>query len=271
MKKGFTLIEVIAVIVILGIIGLIAVPIANNITNSSKEKLYDEQVDRIIDATKKLALDDGDYLPEEIDGSMKVVKLETIQSNGYLTSDDIENPLTKEKMNGEVTITYYNNEYIYEYGEYVYSYEPDDTFRKTPTSYSTTRPTGTVVYLRHKKKGNKLVNHEVCYYENDNQFCLKPNEYELAKQKELVLMGFEESTWRKSVNPDGIIYYTFGDKKECVFNSDSTVCYLPRLTVDVDIYNQVNMIDRTTELKCKVLPSGYAGCGSKDGSWSIIR
>ena len=52
MKKGFTLIEMLAVIVILAIISLIIFPEVNKVIKSSKEKSYKTQIDNLIDATK---------------------------------------------------------------------------------------------------------------------------------------------------------------------------------------------------------------------------
>ena len=52
-KKGFTLTEIIGVIVLLGIIALISVPILNTVIQNSKQKAYDAQVKEIISSAKK--------------------------------------------------------------------------------------------------------------------------------------------------------------------------------------------------------------------------
>ena len=46
-KYGFTLIELISVIIIIGVIALISVPITINITNNAKNKAYKETIDSI--------------------------------------------------------------------------------------------------------------------------------------------------------------------------------------------------------------------------------
>jgi len=51
-KKGFTLTELLTVIVILAIIALIAIPIVLGVIESSRERLHDEQVDRIKSAAR---------------------------------------------------------------------------------------------------------------------------------------------------------------------------------------------------------------------------
>ena len=50
--KGFTLVELLAVIVILAIVLIIAVPGVLSIINKTKNSAYDRQIDMIKDATK---------------------------------------------------------------------------------------------------------------------------------------------------------------------------------------------------------------------------
>lgn len=52
-KKGFTLVELLAVIVILAIILAIAIPGISNVINSSKEQAYESQKELIVNAAKK--------------------------------------------------------------------------------------------------------------------------------------------------------------------------------------------------------------------------
>ena len=59
-KRAFTLIELLAVIVIIGVIALIAVPVVNNMIRQSREKAYQEQVNRLIDKTKEWATENTD-------------------------------------------------------------------------------------------------------------------------------------------------------------------------------------------------------------------
>ncbi|MBQ4633790.1 MAG: type II secretion system protein, partial [Bacilli bacterium] len=46
-RRAFTLVEVLAVVVILGILGLITYPILNGIIDKNKQKLYDEQMENL--------------------------------------------------------------------------------------------------------------------------------------------------------------------------------------------------------------------------------
>ena len=53
-NKGFTMVELIAVITILALIALITVPTVNKVIDNSKRKAYDKQVDTIVKAAKTM-------------------------------------------------------------------------------------------------------------------------------------------------------------------------------------------------------------------------
>ena len=58
-KKGFTLVELIGVIILLSAIALISVPIINNSLKNTKEKTYNSQIDTIIKAAKRYVTEVG--------------------------------------------------------------------------------------------------------------------------------------------------------------------------------------------------------------------
>ena len=58
-KKGFTLVELIGVIILLSAIALISVPIINNSIKNTKEKTYNSQIDTIIKAAKRYVTEVG--------------------------------------------------------------------------------------------------------------------------------------------------------------------------------------------------------------------
>lgn len=125
MKKGFTLVELLGVIVILGLIAMIAIPTINSSLNSSRDKAYDEQVRTIEDTARTYMSKNSLKLPSQTEGSMCCLSVSTIQQAGLLTADDIKNPKYKkdsteeeekyENFNGTVIITFTNNKYKYEY------------------------------------------------------------------------------------------------------------------------------------------------------------
>lgn len=125
MKKGFTLVELLGVIVILGLIAMIAIPTINSALNSSRQKAYEQQINTIEDTARTYMSKNSLKLPSQLEGSACYVSVATMQKAGLLDSDDIENPKYKkdstdeeenfENFNGYVIITFTGNKYKYEY------------------------------------------------------------------------------------------------------------------------------------------------------------
>ena len=125
MKKGFTLVELLGVIVILGLIAMIAIPTINSALNSSREKAYNEQVNTIVNTARTYMSKNSLKLPDQTEGNKCSIRISTLQQAGLLDSDDIKNPMYKEgstdekenfeNFNGYVIITFTGNKYKYEY------------------------------------------------------------------------------------------------------------------------------------------------------------
>ena len=101
-QRGLTLVELLAVVVILGIISAIAVPSIGNIIEKSKEDAHKSTALQMINAAR-LAVTNNDSIivfnDSTVDGtttSTATVKLTTLESNGYL--ENIVNP--SDKTNG---------------------------------------------------------------------------------------------------------------------------------------------------------------------------
>lgn len=102
MKNGFTLIELIMVITLLGIIALITVPAIGNSINKSKEEAYKENKKLIVNAGKQYILycnginSDGNSctgIPTYIVSNTQFcVKVATLKKAGFLSKDNIKNP-----------------------------------------------------------------------------------------------------------------------------------------------------------------------------------
>jgi len=115
MKRGFTLIELIAVIVILAIIALITTASVMGLFNKTKSSLYETQVEIVESAAKKWAIANNGFLPT--DGSEYALQLSKLVTDGYLDDGDIVDPRTEKEMNGYVNIIYDNsiNQYKIEF------------------------------------------------------------------------------------------------------------------------------------------------------------
>lgn len=113
MKKGFTLIEIVTVIIVIGVIGIIVFPAVNSIIKESKQNLYEDQLEEIKLAAEKWAYNNTSLLPSEEDESITLTLLE-LKRGGYLPVD-IRNPKDdKPFSNGLlIVIKYKSNGYIY--------------------------------------------------------------------------------------------------------------------------------------------------------------
>lgn len=118
-KKGFTLIEVLAVIVILSVIALIVFPEVNKIIKDSRQKSFNTQVDNLITATKKIAVKDTSLLPSPDSGLATCVTLTDLMNAGEIETDIIKDPRkSNENITGVIVI-----QYAVETKSYVYSYK----------------------------------------------------------------------------------------------------------------------------------------------------
>lgn len=117
MKKGFTLIEVLAVIVILAIVSLTIFPEVNRIIKNSKQKSYDAQIKSLIDATKKLVEKDTSLLPQNSSDNYRCITISQLKEAGEISTDIIKDPRnTSNNIDGVIFISYVEN------GSYTYSY-----------------------------------------------------------------------------------------------------------------------------------------------------
>ena len=110
-KKGFTLVELLAVIVLLGLIALIASPAITGIIKKSKESLSNSQKQSIEMSAKNWATDNMDKLPTN--GKCINVRLATLQSGGYADLE-IKDPKTGNVLQVVVKITRKDKQLIYE-------------------------------------------------------------------------------------------------------------------------------------------------------------
>lgn len=121
MKKsnGFTLVELLAVIVILAIVSLIAVPNISGLLNKGKNNMFCQKVKSIEAAAKYYAQDYADKLT--FNNDISSVKVATLLEYGYIKEDnknqnDVKDPRTDADLkNVDVTIKIISGRY---YGAY---------------------------------------------------------------------------------------------------------------------------------------------------------
>lgn len=85
MKKGFTLVELLIVIAILGIVAVIAFPTITNIIRESRESAYKEQERLIIAAARNYMTNNSLELPKTTT-EIKCKTVTELQNSGFLSN-----------------------------------------------------------------------------------------------------------------------------------------------------------------------------------------
>ena len=109
---GFTLVELLGVLIVLAVIALITFPIVDSVIKNSREQSYDRTVESIIEAANNYStVGDLGYSTEK-----KPLYLEDIKQYGLLDSSII-NPITEEEMTGCIWYSWdpVYNQYNFEY------------------------------------------------------------------------------------------------------------------------------------------------------------
>lgn len=105
-KKGFTLVELIGVIVILGVLSLIAVPTVLSSIQNSKAKAYDVSIKNIKMALQSWKNSNYQLLP--IEGETIYLTIFQLKQEGYL-DNNFSNPVTEEEWSNDMELTISNN------------------------------------------------------------------------------------------------------------------------------------------------------------------
>jgi len=111
MKKGFTLVELLAVIILLGIIVLVAYPVVNNQIDLARNEAYQRTVESIEEAASR-------YGAKNILGYETIeqsLPLSTLIAAGELNENDLIDPRNDRKITGCVYYKWNENNKIYEY------------------------------------------------------------------------------------------------------------------------------------------------------------
>ena len=108
MKKGFTLIEIIAIIILLSVIALITYPIINNLINDSKDELHEKQISELNRLTQVWVTKNINKLKME-DGYSYNVSFSELYEQGLVDDSDVKDPKTGEDLPGCMVIAYNAN------------------------------------------------------------------------------------------------------------------------------------------------------------------
>ena len=117
-KKGFTLIEIIAIIILLSVIALITYPIINNLITDSKDELYDKQISELVRLSNTWVTKNITKL-KMIDGYTYNLSFDELYEQGFVSDEQVKNPKTGQNLPGcmKVTFNSTNNGYDVSYDE----------------------------------------------------------------------------------------------------------------------------------------------------------
>lgn len=133
-KKGFTLVELLGVITVLGIAALLIIPSVEKTISNTKKKGLENQKETIIKGAKNWITDNKDL----ITGTEVILSLEDLKQQGYLEFN-IKNPVTDKCIsnNTEVLITIENKKYSYKINGSIIDGDDEDcgTINAKPNLY----------------------------------------------------------------------------------------------------------------------------------------
>ena len=114
MKKGFTLVELLAVIIILGLLTIIAIPSIIGILNNEKENISDSMKNIIINAAS-LYIEDNSGVYPKVNNNVYCIKLESLVNDNRL-SKPLKDPVTNKEidLNKYVKVSIINDLYNYD-------------------------------------------------------------------------------------------------------------------------------------------------------------
>jgi prepilin-type N-terminal cleavage/methylation domain-containing protein len=114
MKKGFTLIEVLTVLVVISIILLLIVSTFTKTLNNTKEQAYQMQINYLETSSKKWAIENPGLLSKT---TPYCLPLNTLITSGQIKDSDIIDPRTDTTISGYIKIAFDEayNQYEYKY------------------------------------------------------------------------------------------------------------------------------------------------------------
>lgn len=113
-RSGFTLVELLGIITVLGIIALIATPVVQKTINNNRERMFNVIKNQLVDVAKDWSAKNTSFLPKD-QGDYINVSFEELKKEGLLRMNVI-NPTNDNIFSNQsfVRITKKNNNFDYE-------------------------------------------------------------------------------------------------------------------------------------------------------------
>lgn len=107
-NKGFTLVELLAIITILSLIAVLITPFVNNFIKNSEDKSYNVQIKTIKEAATNFSLEYGNFLSSVNNLSSFTIDLKLLKDLAFIDFD-IRNPKTNKYFSDDTLITFTKN------------------------------------------------------------------------------------------------------------------------------------------------------------------
>ena len=111
MNRGFTLVELLGVLIVLALILSIVIVSVKGVINTSKKKLSNVQISTIEEAANHYYIREGQLL------NSTCISVNDLIDKGYLDGDEIKDPTTSNEITGYVKISNISNQYVFKYQE----------------------------------------------------------------------------------------------------------------------------------------------------------
>lgn len=175
-KKGFTMVEILASIVILGILMGIAIASVSYVLSNSKEKYYSNLDDQLVLAAKSFYGSHKILLPQSI-GQIRQVTLETLIKNNYIKRGDV---VDYSKAECDTNTSYVKviksseDEYIYSVYLKCPTYSVDDDEKISDVNVSVSIPnvddisdSKAIINMSVDEDVNRIGSYQYIIYKND--------------------------------------------------------------------------------------------------------
>ena len=160
-KKGFTLIEVISVLIILSLLATIVVVQYATTIKESRKRLNEEQKSRLIEVAKNISLNNKECLKiaKENPNEGTMITLNQMRKNGYIANNDLKDLEENTLLNSCVIIKWDN-----EYEKFNYEYSIECTTPKTCNITAETEKVIVSSFYMEEGNINYTNKREVTYY-----------------------------------------------------------------------------------------------------------
>lgn len=278
-NRGFTLIELLAVIVLLVIIFIIIVPNVTRIVNDSKDTIYQNQINTILNAAYDLTIKNTKYLPEK--NNKIFITLGELKRKG-LVGSNIKNPNDRKDFSDDLVISITNvgnnykskNKYSKSNGNYLYALEIE---LMESSNYISKKPRIELIGLTPNSEGNYVTNIDINGFFNDVNYMATSSDGRDLTSNVIVNITKDDTLVEKIDTSKAGIYhisYTVIDdngysrtitRSVIVFDNTSPTIIIPEETkisinvTDFDLMKDVSCEDNSGD--CKITTTGEISFG----------